>query len=243
MLMRVRPNTYFGAGISVQIDDANSLERGAASALATDPNGPHVFSSGVTAHFSYDTRDFRPNPCSGQALIANAAVYRLGLGSNTDFETLEWSYDRYHRMRERDVLAFDIYGIDLEIDPACLPPEAGIEPHIDARLELETVADARIGQPVSRGEVARLGRDRPGAGPEHHPLPAGDMQPVFHLCLDHIAVAVLPEEVAAHALVVPQLRQHVPRHVAPAEARSERPGHTGRALVSTYAGRNPSTVR
>ncbi len=72
MLMRVRPNTYVGAGFSVQNDDATSLERGAASALATDPNGPHVFSSGVTAHFSYDTRDFLPNPYSGQALIANA---------------------------------------------------------------------------------------------------------------------------------------------------------------------------
>lgn len=110
MLMRVRPNTYIGAGISVQNDDANSLQRGAASALATDPNGPHVFSSGVTAHFSYDTRDFLPNPYSGQALIANAAVYRRGLGSNTDFETLEWSYNRYYQMRERDVLAFDIHG-------------------------------------------------------------------------------------------------------------------------------------
>lgn len=110
MLMRVRPNTYVGAGFSVQNDDATSLARGADSALATDPNGPHVFSSGVTAHFSYDTRDFLPNPYSGQALVANAAVYRRGLGSNTDFETLEWSYDRYHRLRERDVLAFDIYG-------------------------------------------------------------------------------------------------------------------------------------
>ncbi|MCY1213118.1 Surface antigen [compost metagenome] len=110
MLVRVRPNTYVGAGFSVQNDDANHLDRGAASALATDPNGPHVFSSGVTAHFSYDTRDFLPNPYSGQALIVNTAVYRRGLGSNTDFETLEWSYDRYHKLRQRDVLAFDIYG-------------------------------------------------------------------------------------------------------------------------------------
>ena len=110
ILMRVRPNTFIGAGISIQNDDANKLARGDASALATDPNGPHVFSSGVTAHFSYDTRDFLPNPYTGQAVLLNAAIYRRGMGSNTDFETLEWSYDRYQRMRERDVLAFDIYG-------------------------------------------------------------------------------------------------------------------------------------
>ncbi|QOT80622.1 BamA/TamA family outer membrane protein [Cupriavidus basilensis] len=110
MLWRVHPNTYVGAGVNLQYDDAAKLARGSASALATDPSGTHVFSSGVSAHFSYDTRDFLPNPYSGQALMANATLFRRALGSDNDFETLEWSYDSYHRMRERDVLAFDIYG-------------------------------------------------------------------------------------------------------------------------------------
>jgi len=36
-------------------------------------------------------------------VLLNAAVYRRGLGSSTDFETREWSHDHYHRLRERDV--------------------------------------------------------------------------------------------------------------------------------------------
>ncbi|WP_186425687.1 BamA/TamA family outer membrane protein [Cupriavidus metallidurans] len=110
VMMRVQPNTYIGGGIDVEYDDATHLDRGANSALATDPHGTRVLSSGLTAHFSYDTRDFLPNPYKGQALLLNGTVYRRALGSDTDFESLELTYDRYFRMRERDVLAFDIYG-------------------------------------------------------------------------------------------------------------------------------------
>jgi len=110
MMWRVLPNTYLGAGLNLQFDDATKLERGAQSALATDPNGPRVFSSGVSVHASYDTRDFLPNPYSGQALLINATQFDRALGSDTDFKVLEWSYDTYYRLRERDVLAFDIYG-------------------------------------------------------------------------------------------------------------------------------------
>lgn len=108
--IRLLPYTYAGAGLAIQNTQATSLERGAASAIATDPNGPSVFSSGVSFHLAYDSRDFIPNPYKGQAAILDTTIYRRGLGSNTDFEKVEWSYDIYHRMRERDVLAFDLYG-------------------------------------------------------------------------------------------------------------------------------------
>ncbi|WP_137926774.1 BamA/TamA family outer membrane protein [Cupriavidus sp. 2SB] len=110
MMMRIMPNTYIGGGYDFEYDDAANIERGSASAFAADPHGTHVISSGLTAHFSYDTRDFIPNPYKGQALLINGTVYRRGLGSDFDFETLEITYDKYFAMRERDVLAFDIYG-------------------------------------------------------------------------------------------------------------------------------------
>lgn len=109
-MFRVSPNIYAGGGWSMQYDDATNLERGANSALATDPDGPHVLSSGVSAHFSYDTRDFIPNPYSGEALLVNTVLYRRSLGSDTNFENLEITADKYFRMRERDVLAFDFYA-------------------------------------------------------------------------------------------------------------------------------------
>jgi len=108
--VRLLPYTYAGAGFALQNTLATSLERGAASAIATDPSGPNVFSSGVSLHLSYDSRDFLPNPYKGQAAVADATIYRRALGSNNDFETLKWSYDTYFRMRERDVLAFDVFG-------------------------------------------------------------------------------------------------------------------------------------
>ncbi|WP_257993310.1 BamA/TamA family outer membrane protein [Cupriavidus pauculus] len=110
IMFRVRPNIYIGAGYSFQYDNATKLERGADSKLATDPNGPRVMSSGVSGHFSYDTRDFIPNPYKGESLLVNATVYRRYLGSDTDLENLEITANKYFRMRERDVLALDIYG-------------------------------------------------------------------------------------------------------------------------------------
>ncbi|MFC4421303.1 BamA/TamA family outer membrane protein [Cupriavidus pampae] len=110
MMFRVRPNVYVGAGWSLQYDDAVKLERGADSALARDPNGPRVLSSGVSAHFSYDTRDFIPNPYQGESLLINTVIYRRGLGSDTDLENLEITANKYFRVRERDVLAFDVYA-------------------------------------------------------------------------------------------------------------------------------------
>lgn len=110
VMVRVRPNIYVGGGYDFEYDDATQLQRGANSALATDPHGTRVLSSGLTAHFSYDTRDFLPNPYQGQALLLNGTVYRRAIGSDSDFESLEITYDKYFRMRERDVLAFDIYG-------------------------------------------------------------------------------------------------------------------------------------
>lgn len=110
MMVRVRPNVYIGGGYDFEYDNAAQLQRGTDSALATDPHGTRVLSSGLTAHFSYDTRDFLPNPYRGQALLLNGTVYRRAIGSDNDFETLEITYDRYFRMRDRDVLAFDVYG-------------------------------------------------------------------------------------------------------------------------------------
>lgn len=110
VMVRVRPNIYVGGGYDLEYDDATQLQRGANSALATDPHGTRVLSSGLTGHFSYDTRDFLPNPYQGQALLLNGTVYRRAIGSDSDFESLEITYDKYFRMRERDVLAFDIYG-------------------------------------------------------------------------------------------------------------------------------------
>lgn len=110
VMARVRPNTYVGAGLFLQYDNAVDPDRGASSQLVTNPHGSRVFSAGLSAHLSYDTRDFLPNPYVGQALMVNGTLFRRAFGSDTDFETLELTYDRYFRLRDQDVLAFDVYG-------------------------------------------------------------------------------------------------------------------------------------
>ncbi|WP_150790423.1 hypothetical protein [Pandoraea iniqua] len=109
-LWRIVPQTYVGIGLDAHYDAAANRDKGDASAFLSDPGGPYVRSIGVSANFSYDTRDFLPNPYQGQAFIMTGTVYRRAFGSSTAFESLEWSYDHYTRFRERDVLALDVYG-------------------------------------------------------------------------------------------------------------------------------------
>ncbi|MBM3114391.1 BamA/TamA family outer membrane protein [Jeongeupia naejangsanensis] len=108
ILRRVAPNTYVGVGWSLTQTHATEVEAG--SAIDTDPDGPSVLASGITAHFYYDSRDFIPNPKYGQALQVNAAFYAPGFGSDNRFQTLETIYDYYHPVGEHDVLALDIYS-------------------------------------------------------------------------------------------------------------------------------------
>ncbi|GAA5787137.1 BamA/TamA family outer membrane protein [Chitiniphilus shinanonensis] len=107
ILRRVAPSTYAGIGWSLQQTRAVDVEAG--SAIESDPDGESVFVSGATVHFSYDTRDFIPNPAHGQTLQLNAGFYAPDLGSDTRFQTLETIYDYYHPLGD-DVLALDLYS-------------------------------------------------------------------------------------------------------------------------------------
>ncbi|VVE68118.1 hypothetical protein PAN31117_02849 [Pandoraea anapnoica] len=100
----------FGIGVDAHFDSTVNRDKGDASAFVTDPIGPYVRSIGLSTNFSYDTRDFIPNPYKGQALSLTAAVYRRAFDGSTSFESFEWACDHYTTFRQRDVLAFDVYG-------------------------------------------------------------------------------------------------------------------------------------
>lgn len=110
VLWRLVPNLYAGIGVDAHFDAAVNRDKGDASAFLYSPGGPYVRSIGITTDLSWDTRDFLPNPYRGQALSLSAGVYRPAFGSSTSFESLEASWDHYTRLRERDVLAVDVYG-------------------------------------------------------------------------------------------------------------------------------------
>ncbi|WP_353190547.1 hypothetical protein [Pandoraea pnomenusa] len=188
-LWRLWPNAFGGFGVDAHFDSAVNRDKGDQSAFLTDPAnpaGPYVRSIGLSANFSYDTRDFIPNPYRGQALTLTSTVYRRAFGSSTAFESFEWSYDHYTRFRERDVLAVDVYGKFSWGDvPWSMMPTFGDGKHmrgyflgqyrdrnmVTAQVEYRMHIVGRHGAVVwiGAGSIA----DRPGALATGHWLPNG----------------------------------------------------------------------
>ncbi|WP_287497673.1 hypothetical protein [Pandoraea sp. CB10b_02] len=185
-LWRLWPSAYGGFGVDAHFDSAVNRDKGDASAFVTDPIGPYVRSIGVSANFSYDTRDFIPNPYRGQALVLTGTFYRRAFGSSTAFESLEWSYDHYTRFRERDVLAVDVYGKFSWGDvPWSMMPTFGDGKHMRGyflgqyrdRNMLTAQVEYRLHLTGRHGMVVWLGAgaiaDRPGNLASAHWLPNG----------------------------------------------------------------------
>lgn len=108
LMRRVAPGIYVGFGVNVFNMHAAKLEPD--GKIAQTHEGPNVFSSGATLHFSYDTRDFLPNPSRGQDFQAALTFFDTALGGDTTFQLLDWQYNFYKKITDDDILALDIHG-------------------------------------------------------------------------------------------------------------------------------------
>lgn len=110
LFYRIAQSTYIGMGSSwfySSVTDRKESQYPTRNKLAF---GSSVMNAGVSAHFLYDSRDFIPNPYSGQVLSINYTYYSPVLGSDSLFSTLESRYSYYQLIAERDVLAWDLYS-------------------------------------------------------------------------------------------------------------------------------------
>ena len=106
-LHQVANDLYIGAGWDFSAQGAGSID--ANEKPTFDPHKDMIDrrSSGVTAHVSYDSRDFINNPFSGSLFELDFGLYRKGLGGQNNFETYGITYSHYHSLAALPgVLAF-----------------------------------------------------------------------------------------------------------------------------------------
>ncbi|WP_145564617.1 BamA/TamA family outer membrane protein [Yersinia aldovae] len=110
LLYRIAPDIYFGVGWSFSSVNAASIQDKDNGMLAREKAGPSVLSSGASVTLTYDTRDFVPNPRSGQLANLTYTYFAPELGSDFRFESVESRYALYHALDEKNVLAWEIDG-------------------------------------------------------------------------------------------------------------------------------------
>ncbi|WP_305465364.1 BamA/TamA family outer membrane protein [Photobacterium leiognathi] len=67
-------------------------------------------SSGISIALEYDSRDFEPNPYSGQLWFAEWIDYKTALGSDQNYTRLTLNYRQYVQLNGNNILAWDVYG-------------------------------------------------------------------------------------------------------------------------------------
>ena len=103
----IADHLYVGAGLDFSTRSARSVSTDDHPVF--DPEDVLIDrrSSGVSAHISYDSRDFITNPYSGTLLELDVAMYRKALGSQNNFETYGINFSHYHSLTTwPGVLAF-----------------------------------------------------------------------------------------------------------------------------------------
>ncbi|QHA87079.1 BamA/TamA family outer membrane protein [Serratia rhizosphaerae] len=110
VMYRIADATYLGLGWDFSSTHADDPDNGDHSLFLSEAAGPSSISSGVSAHFSYDTRDFVANASRGQYFNLTYTHFAPELGSDSRFETLESQYNLYHSLSAKSVLALDLYG-------------------------------------------------------------------------------------------------------------------------------------
>lgn len=109
-LYRIAPATYLGAGWSFSAEQADDIAQQDKNAFALGMGGPSVLSSGASASFIYDTRDFVANPSRGQLINLTNTYFSPALGGDSRFDTLAMQYDLYQRVNEKTIIAWDLYS-------------------------------------------------------------------------------------------------------------------------------------
>ncbi|OBU06118.1 BamA/TamA family outer membrane protein [Morganella psychrotolerans] len=110
LLRRVADNTYLGLGWDFSTLNVASPDKPFRDYMAVNNVGSHSVNSGVSATFSYDSRDFLPNARHGQALDLRYTYYAPSIGSDSRFNTTEIQYNYYYPLDEKNVLAFDNFA-------------------------------------------------------------------------------------------------------------------------------------
>lgn len=109
-LYRIFPHTYVGLGWSFSSLHATKIDNATQGPLLKEAEGSSVLSSGVGFSFNYDTRDFVPNPHSGQMASIRYTRYTPNLGSDTQFDEYELRYSTYHSLDDKNIIAWEIDG-------------------------------------------------------------------------------------------------------------------------------------
>ncbi|PHM59905.1 BamA/TamA family outer membrane protein [Xenorhabdus sp. KK7.4] len=110
VLYRVADATYMGLGVNFSSVNAGDTDAQAKKYFEQSVGGASVISSGVSAYFSYDSRDFLPNPQYGQAIELIYTYFSPELGADYRFSTTQLQFSTYHQLSEKTVLAFDNYA-------------------------------------------------------------------------------------------------------------------------------------
>ncbi|EBY2753063.1 hypothetical protein DVF53_20895 [Salmonella enterica subsp. enterica serovar Kottbus] len=106
---QITTHTWLGMGGSLDIQHAAGTG-GGNRLIESTPQGVSVFSSGVSLDLTRDTRDFAPNPRTGQLADLHYTRYTPETGSDTRFEEYTLHYSHYRPLSERSVLAWELYG-------------------------------------------------------------------------------------------------------------------------------------
>ncbi|MDR0218211.1 MAG: outer membrane protein assembly factor [Enterobacteriaceae bacterium] len=109
-LYRVADATYVGLGWDFSSVNASNPEDKAKKYFAESIGGTSVLSSGISTYFSYDTRDFLPNPQRGQAIELIYTYFAPEFGGDNHFSTTQLQFATYHQLSDKTVLAFDSYA-------------------------------------------------------------------------------------------------------------------------------------
>lgn len=110
LLRQISKHSYVGLGWDYNDLTAVNADAAFREYLQQQQQDKRSISSGVTAHFSYDTRDFLPNAHQGQALTVSYTYYAPALGSDQRFDRTELQYNYYYPLNEKSTLAFDQYA-------------------------------------------------------------------------------------------------------------------------------------
>ncbi|HGJ5883930.1 BamA/TamA family outer membrane protein [Arsenophonus sp.] len=110
VLYRIIDNTYIGLGWDLSLLNASDLDDRGKNYFAKSVGGSSIRSSGISAHFNYDSRDFLPNARHGQALEVIYSYFSPELTSDNRFQSTQLQYSVYYTLSENSVLAVDNYA-------------------------------------------------------------------------------------------------------------------------------------
>lgn len=110
LLRQITQNTYFGLGWDYANLHAAEPDTSFKRYMTTHQLPLRTTSSGLSVHFTYDTRDFLPNAHQGQAFDISYTHYSSDTGSNNRFNATQLQYNYYYPLNNDAVLAFDSYA-------------------------------------------------------------------------------------------------------------------------------------